>query len=206
MAFNQTPAERQASHRAGRASRMESRIDKASRASIAEPMAQNYFRSGLAHIAGAALTADTAYWVYLGRAQKDIVVNTVKIFVTAGGTGAQVAEFAIATTDQAPNGASQVLTVVDIDAALSDLTTTGVKTPGAVMNFPLDSSTHFWVGLRTNMATTQPAAYGLTLDNSTGHVLSTATAGVLAVGSKYTGAIITASVAWQAPAIQVGLV
>lgn len=205
MAFTPTSNERQQAHRAGRSSAMNKRFAKAEFQNSQDAGEFGFMRSALPTIAGAALTADKAYWVYVGRCARDIKMNQVHFYVSTGGTGAQAAEVAIAT-GSAPNSANQTLTVVQVAATLSDLTGTGVMVNTTGFSYVPDIGAHLWLGLHVNMASTQPTVYGHTFDCSNGEILSTATAGVLAVGSTYTGSLITASVAWQAPALYIDLV
>lgn len=201
MAITVTASERQAFHRAGRNALMDRRVSEASKNNTFSPGDSSCHRSKLPTIAGAATTANVAYWVYVGRTAKTITAAKVLFHVTAGAAaGAQVAEVAIATSDAAPNRAAQTLTVVAVNATLDDLTGTGPKGNTTAMTTSIAPNTHLWVGFRENMAGGRPDIYGHTFDCSNGEILSTAAAGVLAVGS-YTGALITASVAWQAPAL-----
>lgn len=199
-----TSAERLARHRAGQSSMLAKRVQGASLNTILDASEQKVFRSHLPTIAGTTTTADRAYWVYLGRAAKDLVVTNIKFNVSTVAVGTQAAEIAVASSDSAPNGAAQSLTVLGISAALDDLTTgTGPKGSIAAISVAVPQTTHLWAGLRVNMTSTptQPVVYGLTNDDAHGQILITSTAGVLAVGSTYTGALITASLAWQAPAL-----
>lgn len=159
-------------------------------------------QSRLAPIAGAALTEDTAYFVYLGTLKKNVTALKIYFHVTTGGTGAQTAECGLFSTPTAPNRAGQVLTKLAATGTLGDLTGTGVL--GNTNSFALDvpAGTHLWAGVRTAMATNEPQLYGLTADMSHGRVLTTATAGALTAGTTFTGALVTAAdVTWQAPAL-----
>lgn len=198
-------AERNAQHRAGRSSMMAKRVVNAATNNVFDAGEQQVFRSSLPTIAGALVTADRAYWVYMGRTAKDITVTNILFHVTTVAVGTQAAEIAVASSTAAPNGAAQSLTVLGVSASLDDLTSgTGRKGSAAAISVAVPQTTHLWAGLRVNMTSTptQPVIHGLTFDNSNGEILVTSTAGVLAVGSSYTGALIAASVAWQAPALQ----
>jgi hypothetical protein len=141
----------------------------------------------------------------MGRSTKDITVTNVVFYVTTVAVGTQAAEIAVASSTSAPNGAAQTLTVLGVSAALDDLTTgTGRKGSTAAISVAVPQTTHLWAGFRVNMTSTptQPQIYGLTFDNANGEILITSSAGVLATGSTYTGALITSSVAWQCPALQ----
>ena len=157
--------------------------------------------SKLPNIGGAALTEDTAYFVYLGTLKKAVTALKIYFHVTTGGTGAQTAEVGLFSTPTAPNRAAQTLTKLVATGTLGDLTGTGVL--GNSTSFALDipAGTNLWAGIRTAMATNEPQIYGLTADMSHGRILSTATAGALTASSSFAGALITAGVAWQAPAL-----
>lgn len=201
-------AERAAGHRAGRSTPLNSRDVKASLASVFDAQEQNVFSSALPTIAGALTTSGTAYWVYIGRAAKDITVNKVIALLTTNAVGTQAGEVVIASSTSAPNRAAQSLTVLARSTSIQDLTA-GAGSPkfnSADLNYVVPSTTHVWAGIRVVMSGTQPQLFGLTADASSGSVLSTAAAGVLAVGTSYSGALIASSVAWQAPSLLVSLV
>lgn len=200
MPFSQTDNERRAAHRVGRSRNVDKRWLPAAHFSVVRPSQQNILDADLPTIAAAAATADRAYWVYVGQAVKSFTLNKIRGHVSTGGTGAQTAEMAVATSSSAPNGAAVTLTVVAVSGSLDDLTGTGVL-GSPDLSYAVDPSTHIWLGVRTNMASTQPQFYGHTFDASRGEILITSTAGVLAVGTSYTGALITAALTWQAPAL-----
>ena len=158
-------------------------------------------RSKLPTIAGAILTEDTAYFVYLGKTNRKLTATRVLAHVTTGGTGAQTAEVGLFSTPTAPNRAGQTLTKLVADGTLGDLTGTGVLGNTTAFSTDIPAGTHLWAGIRTAMATNEPQIVGLTQDMSAGLVLSTATAGALTAGTTFTGALITAAVTWQAPAL-----
>lgn len=194
----QTDPERRAAHRAGQSSSMAKRVSLASQSAVCDTQEQRVVFSNLPRIAGAITTANTAYWVYVGRSSAQFTINKVEFAVTTSAVGTQAAEVAIATSPLGPNKAAQVLTVVAVNATLTDLTAAaGMNANTVAMAYLVpDTGLHLWAGVRFNMGTTQPQCYGLTGDFSEGQVLSTAAAGVLAVGT-YTGALITHAVTWQ---------
>jgi hypothetical protein len=207
MAFTPTSSERQQAHRFGQSTPMQKRRANAEMQNAMDAGEFNVVRSALPTVAGAALTSGTAYWVYVGRTSRPVTCQNVFGHVTTGGSGTQTAEIAIAT-GSAPSRAAQALTVVSVTAngALDDLTGTGVKGITSALGYVPDVGAHLWLGIRTAMGTTQPTFFGLTFDCSNGEILTTASAGVLAVGSSYTGALITAAVTFQAPALQLSFV
>lgn len=150
---------------------------------------------------GAAVTiADTAYFVYLGLTGRQIVANFIEFHVTAGGTGAQTAEVGIFSSPSAPNRAGQSLTKLAANGTLSALTGTGVMRNTADLATPVAPGVHLWAGLRTNLASTQPAVFGITADMSEGLILALTTAGALTAAGPFAGALIAPVVtAWQAP-------
>lgn len=159
-------------------------------------------RSHLPNIAAAALTEDTAYFVYLGKTNKRLNAKKVLFHVVTGGSGAQTAEVGLFSSPAAPNRAAQTLTKLAATGTLGDLTGTGVLGNSSDFGTSIPAGTHLWAGIRTAMATNEPQVYGLTADMSAGNVLSTATAGALTSGTTFAGALITASVtAWQAPCL-----
>lgn len=201
MPFVQSTLEKQAAHKAGQSAGVAKRVLAASQNTIQGAGDQLALRSQLPTIAGAALASGTAYWVYVGRAAEKIAAARVRAYVTSAGAGAQTAEVAVATSATPPNGAAQALTVVAVSGSLDALTATGTKGCSADLAVAIDPSSYVWVGIRTAMATTQPSVQGHTMDCLNGECLSTAAAGVLAVGTSYAGALIADSVAWQAPAL-----
>lgn len=160
--------------------------------------------SDLPGIAGAALIEDVAYFVYVGYTAWAKVATFVKFHVSTGGTGAQTAaEIGLFSTPLPPNGAAQTVTKIVANGTLSDLTGTGVMANTVTLATTIPVRTHLWAAVRTAMATNEPTVYGLTADTSTGQILTTATAGALTSATTLTGALVTASAAWQAPRLVV---
>lgn len=156
-----------------------------------------------APIAGAVTIADVAYFVYLGRATRQLTPVRVLFAVSTGGTSTQVGEVGVFSSPTAPNRVGQVLTKIVANGSLDDLTGTGVLGNTAVFTAStlISAGTHLWAGYRVAMAGTEPTVYGLTGDMSQGTILSTAAAGVFTSGTTYTGALIAHSLAWQAPGL-----
>jgi len=166
---------------------------------------QRVFESKLPQIAGAVTVEDVAYWIFCGTISIPITAAFVKFHVSTGGASTQVAEVALASSPLPPNGAAQVLTKIVANGTLSDLTGTGVMKNTVSLATVIPAGTHLWAGLRTAMGTTEPTVWGHTADRSTGQILSTATASALTGAGPWTGALITAAVTWQAPALMVTL-
>jgi hypothetical protein len=143
------------------------------------------------------LISNTAYFVYLGCTTKVLIVKFVEFYVNTNGSGAQTAELGLFTTTDPPNKTNQGtggIIKLTADGTLDSLTTTGLKRNTTAFNggngYAVPAGTHLWAGIRTAMATTQPALGGLCMDYSQGLVLSTAAAGVLTGAGPWTGSII----------------
>ncbi len=202
-----TSAERSAAHRAGQSSPMAKRVGLAARSAVSDPGEQRIFKSELPGIAGALTIADKAYFVYVGKSAAPVQLNYVEFAVTTSAVGTQAAEIGIFSSPLAPNKAAQTLTCLAVATSLTDLTAAaGVNRNSTALAYTVpDSGIHLWAGFRVNMTTgpTQPQIWGLTGDFAEGAILSMSTAGVLAVGTTYAGAIITHAVTWQAPDLRI---
>ncbi len=158
------------------------------------------FQTVLPRVAsGLLLVADTAYFVYLGRASRSMTPKYVEFYVVTGGTGAQTAEIGLFSTPLPPNKSSQVLTKLVANGTLGDLTTTGVKRNTSALATGIQAGTYLWAGIRTNMATDQPTMFAIFGDFGQGSVLQTATAGVLTGAGPWTGAIPTVATTATTP-------
>lgn len=151
------------------------------------------------------LIEDTAYWVYVGQVVEAVTVKHVEFVVGTGGTGAQTAEVAIASSPLAPNKANQTLTKIAADGTLSDLTGTGIMRNTSSMAAAVPAGTHLWAGIRTAMATNEPTLVALTRDWAHGNILVTATAGALTGSGPWTGALVAHALTAQHPALRVVL-
>ncbi len=151
--------------------------------------------------AGLTLVDATIYWFYMGYTTLRTPVNFVRFAVTVGGTGAQVAEVAVARTPKPPNRAAQSLFVLGVSGALDALTGIGVLGNSSSLGVVVLPGDHWWVGLRTHMATTQPTLEAVGGDLSQGRVLATAGAAALTAGATFTGALIAHALTAQAPAL-----
>jgi hypothetical protein len=171
------------------------------------PESQRLLTSALPTIAGAALTSGRAYWVYVGRTVKAITVNGIECWLTNIGTVSQTAEVALASTPSAPNrAASQTLTKIAATGALDSLTSgTGLKRNSTAFNQVVFASVHLWAGIRVAMSLTQPSMFGLTGDWNDGQILITSGASALTGSTTWSGAVLSAAIAWQAPALRVTL-
>jgi hypothetical protein len=98
-----------------------------------------------------------AYAAYLGYFATAKTWTHVRTNASAGGTGSQVAEVALATSPTAPvYDTGQTLTFVASNATLDDLTTGGIKGNTISMAYSAAAGVHMWAVIRTAMATTQP--------------------------------------------------
>ena len=155
-------------------------------------------QSRLPNVATAITTVNnTAYFVYVGCTTKSITVKFVEFYANSVGSGAQVAEVGLFSTVNPPDKTNQGangIAKLTADGTLTSLTTTGLKRNTTAFNsgngYVVPAGTQLWAGIRTAMATTQPALAGLCMDFSQGLVLSTASAGALTGAGPWTGSII----------------
>ncbi len=143
------------------------------------------------------LVSNTAYFVYLGCTTKSLTAKFIEFYVNSAGSGGQTAEVGLFRTVAPPNKTNQGtngIVKLTTDDSLTILTTTGLKRNTTAFNsgngYVVPAGTHLWAGIRTAMATTQPALAGLCMDYSQGMVLSTASAGALTGAGPWTGALI----------------
>lgn len=149
---------------------------------------------------GLLLIADTAYFAYLGKTVAQLTPKHVEFYLSVVGVGTQAAEVGFFSSPLAPNKTAQVLTKLVASDALDDLTAgLGIKRNTAAFATAIAVGTHLWAGIRTAMATTQPTITGLLCDHAQGHILTTATAGVLTAAGPWTGAIVTAALTETCP-------
>ncbi len=155
-------------------------------------------QSRLPNVATAITTVNnTAYFVYIGCLTKSITVRFVEFYANTAGTGTQTAEVGLFSTANPPNKTDQGsngIVKLTADGTLTSLTTTGLKRNTTAFNggtgYVVGAGIQLWAGIRTAMATTQPALAGLCMDYSQGLVLSSASAGALTGTGPWTGAII----------------
>jgi len=149
------------------------------------------FSSWLPNVATAiTLTSGTAYFVYLGRTVAALTPKYVEFYVNTAGTGAQTAEVGFFSSPAAPNKSAQTLTKLVSTGTVDSLTSGGVKRNTAAFATAITAGTHLWAGIRTAMATTQPAISGLCMDFSQGRVLSATLTGALTGTGPWSGAIV----------------
>lgn len=151
---------------------------------------------------GFTLVSDTAYFVYLGRVTKTSTFAFTRFGVRSAGVGAQTAEVGFFSTPAAPLRANQTVTKLAATGTVDDLTTIGTKGNTGTLAQSVAAGTHLWAGIRTALAVTQPALYGLIADHGHGRVLSTAAAGALTGAGPWTGALITDAGATMGPDLE----
>jgi hypothetical protein len=155
-------------------------------------LVQRVLSSPLPNVATAlTLVNGTAYFVYLGRTTVDFTPKYVEFYVNTAGSGAQTAEVGLFSSTSPPNKGNLSLTKLVSTGSVSSLTGIGVKRNSSAFATSVATGTHLWAGVRTAMATNQPALSGLCMDFSQGRVLSTAAAGALTGSGPWTGAIIS---------------
>ena len=129
---------------------------------------------------GLALTAATAYCVYMGRTVRAVTVAFLEFVVTSAGAGTQTAEAGIFSSPAPPNKSSQTLTKLAATGTVDATTGTGVKRNTSSFALAIAANVHVWAVLRVSMATTQPTLAGLgTLDWAEGLVETLASASAL---------------------------
>lgn len=147
----------------------------------------------------------TIYWVYVGRATASVTVKKIQFQTVAPvAAGSQAAEVAIAT-GAAPNGAGQTLTTVaaaGVSSSVTALTSAGIKSNTADFTYSLVAGTHYWIGLRVAMGTTQPSYIAHAIDMSMGRVLTTAGASAIAASTAYTGSLIALATGATCPVLR----
>lgn len=167
--------------------------------------AQRILQSPLGASGTFASASGTAYWVYLGRVFRDLVLKHVEFHVSSAGSGSQTAEIAVASSPTPPNKGNQTLTKLGANGTLDSLTGTGVKRNTSALNLSVPAGTHLWAGIRTAMATTQPTFVALGADMNQGQVLATAAAGALTGAGPWTGSKITAATTGIVPDLRLVL-
>lgn len=179
--------------------------------SIEQSPEQRVFRSALsshpvAAVGGFVMISGTAYYVYIGRAVKDLTIAFVEFHVTGAGAGAQTAEVGIFTTPTAPAKSAQTLTKVAATGTLSALTGTGVMRNTSTLAAAIKAGQHIWAALRTAMATTQPTVCALNAaDMSEGHILTTTAQGALTGLTTTAGGLVAVGTALTCPDLRVTL-
>lgn len=153
-------------------------------ASLPKVEPRSVFRTAVSSFTGSSmiLISGTAYWLYVGYTLAPVTIKRVRFRIPAtGGSGAQTAEIALASSPLAPNNAAQVLTKIAASGALDDLTSAVVqlKANSADLNAVVPAGTHLWVGLRTAMASTQPTLSTIARRPDSGEFSATAAAGAL---------------------------
>jgi hypothetical protein len=167
---------------------------------------QRIFKTCLPSFAGGiTLTSGTAYFVYVGRAITSITPKYVEFYVSTVGAGTQTAEVGLFSTTNPPYKSAQTFTKIVATGTVDSLTSTGVKRNTSAFTQSVSSGTHIWAGIRTAMATTQPTIYGCYMDNSQGHIQSTASSGVLTGTGPWSGSLIAAGTTVQCPELRVTL-
>jgi hypothetical protein len=162
------------------------------------------FGTPLIRIASGLLLGDaTSYWVYMGYSgETDLPIDFVRFAVVVAGVGAQAAEIAIATSlGVPPSRAALRLVILAASGTLGALTGTGLLSNTSKLGCVIPVGTHWWAGIRTHMATTQPTIDAVGGDCSQGRVLAKTGAAALVVGQDFTADLIAHSLAAQAPAL-----
>lgn len=169
---------------------------------------QRILQSDCSRVAVASFLAisGTAYYIYVGRIARDIVVTFIEFYVhTTAGAGAQTAEVGLFSTTNPPNKSGQTLTKIVATGTVDSVTTTGMKRNTTTFAQTIPAGTHLWAAARFAMATTQPTCMGLAGDRSTGRILTTTGGGALTGLSTASGTIPAIATATVAPDLTVML-
>lgn len=176
---------------------------------MSAPGSQRIYASTLSSDGGVnPTTSGTAIFVYVGQTSSPIVCKYVEFYVGTAGSGAQTAEVGLFSTPSAPNKANQTLTKLVADGTVDNLTAgNATKRNTTAFNggagYTVPGGTHLWAGIRTAMATTQPACTRLLIGMKQGQVLQTAASGALTASSTFAG--VTQSDGSQPPDLRVTL-
>lgn len=156
---------------------------------------------------GITLTADRAYFVYVGQTLRRQTWQYVSFVLTGVASGAQTAEVGLFSTPLPPNKAGQSLTKLVATGSVDSLTAGAgtVKKNSSAFATQVSRGVHLWAGIRTNMATTQPGILAVQLDMNQGFVLQTNSAGALTGSGPWTGALMGVGTTVQCPALRVEL-
>lgn len=128
-----------------------------------------------------------AYWTYLGLVREDTTINVIRFEKTAAGSGAQVAEIALASTPAAPAAVNQTLTKLWAASIAADLTAVGSAVIGQASGQLVPAGTHLWAGIRTAMAGTDPVFLAAFSQFGDGPILVVDGGGALTGAGPWTG-------------------
>jgi hypothetical protein len=112
-------------------------------------------------------------------------------------------EVGLFSTPEAPKKVGQSLTKLIIAGGTDSITSTGVKR-SAALSTQIAAGVHLWAGIRI-AATTPGAIWGLSLDMSQGHILSTTGGSAFSNSGPWTGALIAASTSAVCPGLRVAM-
>lgn len=158
-----------------------------------EPQSPNFFRSILPASATLTTIDGTAYWTYLGRVTRTVVINYVEFLVSIVGAGTLTGcEVGLFSTPAPPNKAGQNLTkIISTGTVDSILVGTGAKRNTSSFAQSVAVGTYLWAGIRTSTSSTEPSIGGLLMDMGQGHVLSLASSGALTAAGPWAGVVPT---------------
>lgn len=145
----------------------------------------------------------TAYAVYVGFFITPITVEFVKWMVTVDGTGTDIKEVGIYTSEQGPKGEPHLLKKL----VATDVITPGIGVVSNIDNFAknIDPGSHVWAVIRTAFDASQPEITALTLDRSKGFILAKPSTDSLMVTDSFVAELIDPNIAAQCPALDVYL-
>ena len=141
----------------------------------------------------------TAYYVYMGRAAQDLVVNYVGVHCTSAGAGTDTKECGLFSTPTSPSGGAQTLTKLVATGTMTAVAGTGIKRNTTAFALSVLKGTHFWAAYRGALGTTQMTTGGLSGDSSQGLILTTTGGGALTGVTTASGALVALGTATIAP-------
>jgi len=137
---------------------------------------------GVGYGGGMTLTADTAYWAYLGRATSAFTLAYINLTLTTNGAGTQTMELGIFSGNIQPTRGSNVtMTKIAATGSVDTCLAGAVKVVknSSSLAASITAGMYLYAGIRTNFSVTQPSFSGIIRELGLGRVLSTASAGAL---------------------------
>ena len=143
---------------------------------------------------GLLTSSNTAYWVYLGFTEKEIVVDKIEAVQTVAAGGTVTGAFALGSSTTPPDGASKAITCTHLASGSMVDDFVGGAVPAmrgtlGTLGWTVSPCTHLWAGCRFGGAGTQPTLLGLSLDLLKGRISSGLAVSPLAVGTVYQTAV-----------------
>lgn len=149
---------------------------------------------------GFVLENDTIYWVYIGRANVDVSVKWIAVYIVQVGAGSQTCDMVVGTTASAPDGASWLVTCRHVFGPPPAFTQIASKRSTGAPSITIAAGSFMWLGIRCHMTTTLPTTSRLVADNYMGTLLRTVgDSSPLAPGSVFVGDVGSGGLAFDGP-------